>query len=143
MVAPFAPGPCSFFHENHRLLSRHGHDGACAFGELGICPGAMQSGEPVLNTPTSTHLPIGIRLLQPQRLGPSRKSGYEHLPTSEPSQPIKRLAHDSGGEAREARTRIGVVVPWADSSERHVETAQILLFPSGVILPAPSCVIGE
>jgi hypothetical protein len=42
--------PCTFFHENHRFLSRHGHGGACAFGES-ICPGVMQPGDAVCSPP--------------------------------------------------------------------------------------------
>ena len=87
----FRAWPCSFFHENPRFLSHHGHGGACAFGELGICRGVMQSGDPFLITPTSTHMPKGTRHLQPQRLGLSRKSGYKQVTPSERSQPMNRV----------------------------------------------------
>jgi hypothetical protein len=56
---------------------------------------------------------------------------------------MNRLVHDASDEVREKRTRIGVVTTGADSSKMRVEPAQIFLFTIGVILPAPSCVIGE
>ena len=102
----FRARPCSFFHENHRFLSRHG---TCAFGGLGICAGVMQSGDPVLITPTA-HTCQGDSAPTARMVKTFAEIWTRACAPSRTSQPMNRLAHNAMGAAREERTRIGVAM---------------------------------